>query len=364
MSTPAIHAGISADQNIRYPQVIDLALLERQLDGTHPFVRSFKVDAPCVALDVLPNDAAIERCVTTDLSVDLLASVRGAYVHLATSSSTSVTVVAVSHDQAEDIADEMRQRLEPIETDTVRVRVWHHRNGPGPAWDDRHIAAPHWQTIRRNYPSPVRRALDRLTAAEEPEASGKLVLWHGPPGTGKTTALRSLVRAWAPWCDVQYLTDPERFFTDADYMTRVLTTATSATRGATLTRAGEPDARWRLVVAEDSDEYLRASARRDAGAALGRLLNLVDGILGQGRKVLVLLTTNEEVSRLHPALVRPGRCLAEVEFPPFGPEHASRWLGAPVARPMTLAELLEKRGDITRLAGGNSESSATTGQYL
>ena len=48
----------------------------------------------------------------------------------------------------------------------------------------------------------------------------------------------------------------------------------------------------------------------------------------------------------------------------LSPEQASRWLGVPVARPMTLAELLEKRGDITRLAGGNSERRATTGQYL
>lgn len=52
---------------------------------------------------------------------------------------------------------------------------------------------------------------------------------------------------------------------------------------------------WRLIVAEDSDDYLRASARRDAGAGLSRLLNLTDGILGQGFNVLVLITTNEEL---------------------------------------------------------------------
>ncbi len=117
------------------------------------------------------------------------------------------------------------------------------------------------------------------------------------------------------------------------------------------------------MVAEDSDEYLRASARRDAGAALGRLLNLADGILGQGMNVLVLLTTNEETSRLHPALIRPGRCLAAVEFPPFDAAHAGEWLGGHVEQPMTLAELLERRGDLRRV-GVAGASSERIGQYL
>jgi ATP-dependent 26S proteasome regulatory subunit len=69
-----------------------------------------------------------------------------------------------------------------------------------------------------------------------------------------------------------------------------------------------------LIVAEDSDEFLRLSARREAGAALGRLLNLTDGILGQGSNTLILLTTNELLENLHPALIRPGRCLAQIEF--------------------------------------------------
>ena len=101
-------------------------------------------------------------------------------------------------------------------------------------------------------------------------------------------------------------------------------------------------------MAEDTDEYLRASVWRDAGAALGDRLNLADGILGQGMNVLVLLTTNEETSRLHPASVRPGRCLAEVEFSAFDPFEASRiGPGNDAHHAMTLAELLEKRGDLS-----------------
>jgi ATP-dependent 26S proteasome regulatory subunit len=57
-------------------------------------------------------------------------------------------------------------------------------------------------------------------------------------------------------------------------------------------------------------------------------LNLVDGILGQGLRLLVLVTTNEPLRQLHPAIVRPGRCAARVEFSRFSPTEAREWLRA------------------------------------
>src|SRR5262249_22165954 len=80
-------------------------------------------------------------------------------------------------------------------------------------------------------------------------------------------------------------------------------------------RAEEDDdepRRWRLLLLEDCDELIRGEAKRSTGQSLSRLLNLTDGLLGQGRDVLVAITTNEDVARLHPAVVRPGRCLARI----------------------------------------------------
>jgi hypothetical protein len=76
----------------------------------------------------------------------------------------------------------------------------------------------------------------------------------------------------------------------------------------------------------------------------------------------VLLTTIEEMSRVHPALIRPGRCLAATEFTEFSPTEASHWLGRDVGRPMTLAELLQDRGDLAMI--GHAEETASTGQFL
>ncbi len=105
--------------------------------------------------------------------------------------------------------------------------------------------------------------------------------------------------------------------------------------------------------------------------ALSRLLNLTDGILGQGRKVLVAITTNEDLHRLHPAVTRPGRCLAQVEVGPFPPAEAAHWLRASgqghqnvaFASPVTLAELYALRSG-RKDAADIYRAPEAVGQYL
>jgi len=77
----------------------------------------------------------------------------------------------------------------------------------------------------------------------------------------------------------------------------------------------------------DTGELLAKDAKRSSGQALSRLLNVCDGLIGQGLRILVLITTNEELGALHPAIVRPGRCYANIEFEKFDENEALQWLG-------------------------------------
>ena len=90
----------------------------------------------------------------------------------------------------------------------------------------------------------------------------------------------------------------------------------------------EQEPPWRVLVLEDAGELIQADARAAAGQGLSRFLNVVDGLIGQGLRVLVLVTTNEEVRKLHPAVARPGRCAANIEFGPLPASEASAWLEA------------------------------------
>ena len=86
-------------------------------------------------------------------------------------------------------------------------------------------------------------------------------------------------------------------------------------------------AKSRMLILEDCDELIAASAKERSGQGLARLLNLTDGLLGQGRSILVALTTNEPLTQLHPAIVRPGRCIAQIEVGKLSASERWQWLG-------------------------------------
>src|ERR671934_2338409 len=89
-----------------------------------------------------------------------------------------------------------------------------------------------------------------------------------------------------------------------------------------------PAKHWRLLVLEDTGELLTPDAKSIIGQGLSRFLNVVDGLIGQGLRVLVLVTTNEEIRGLHPAVARPGRCAANIDFVALAPDEARAWLAA------------------------------------
>ena len=60
------------------------------------------------------------------------------------------------------------------------------------------------------------------------------------------------------------------------------------------------------------------------------------------RNALIGITTNEDLASLHPAVVRPGRCLASIEVGRLPYPEAVAWLGSPAGISpdgATLAEL-------------------------
>lgn len=247
--------------------------------------------------------------------------------------------VASSAEAAWSAVARMRAQWPAVKYDrddgSIFMRFWF-QSPQGPISSSRRIVVPKWPEIECNYAAD----LTGLMARKELEsARGKLILWHGVPGTGKTYAIRAMARQWSDWAQFEYVVDPEQFFGSAQYMMTVLLNGGGETPVAS--SGTVPESPWRVLVLEDAGELLEMDAKIRTGQGLSRLLNLSEGLVGQGLKVALLITTNEKLGDLHPAVSRPGRCLAEVEFKALPKAHASEWLGAEVDRPMTLAELYQ-----------------------
>jgi ATPase family protein associated with various cellular activities (AAA) len=300
---------------------------------------------------------AYENAVFEENGVLFLVNRGGSFINVSAAAADSAAL-----DQALKSLRERFPLPDPSSSNDVPVTFWTYTpHGPQPSW--RAIGVPSWDDIRDNYSSSTKQALGELMRDFQPAHGGQLILWHGAAGTGKTFALRALAWEWREWCQLHYIVDPDSFFGEhADYLMSVLLQegppmmishrgvvpmmGYSAMQFVEDGDGGDDEGQqaWRILVLEDTGELLAADARDVMGQALSRFLNVVDGLIGQGLRILVLVTTNEEVRTLHPAVARPGRCAADIDFTPLSGEEASKWLHRHSledgrAEPRTLASL-------------------------
>lgn len=300
----------------------------------------------------LPDDAIVERS-TVESSRWLTLQLRGDYwigLLNISAANAALEVFATTPTRAAMTAEAIRSSLkhEVVQQNYVSFKVW-------TADDDnnRRMREQRWASIDENYPKATRDKLAQLMALQQgARRGGKIIIWHGEPGTGKTNALRALMTEWS-WARAEIVSDPEMLTARTDYLNRLID-------------RGTRDHRTRLIVIEDSDSLLVEGGRGGSRSpGMARLLNVADGLLGIHQDLIFLFTTNAPPSQLDAALSRPGRCLAHIKFNRFEPAEIVQLFGEDIPDPktsMTLAEIWGSRYEQVNIF--DDSHPAQRGQYL
>lgn len=172
-----------------------------------------------------------------------------------------------------------------------------------------------------NYTAAIHEGLNEIVEdLKSPLPNGKLTILEGPPGTGKTFLVRSLISEISnaffvivPPSMVGKLGDPSII----PVLLRLKSKDDDLSDEELMEKAHEAvDSNPIVIIVEDADDCL---VKREAGdmASISTVLNLTSGILGDLLDVRIIATTNRKKTELDDALVRENRLSYHLEVGPL-----------------------------------------------
>jgi len=179
-------------------------------------------------------------------------------------------------------------------------------------------------SIDKYYRKEFKPTHDHIVDSLKKNESG-LYLFHGEPGTGKTTYIKYLASIinrdmiYVPVAFIDSLVDPS-------FLPALL------------------KKRHSILVIEDAEKALLAREPGDSSSLVSAILNITDGIMGNVFSISVIATYNSRRQDIDKALLRKGRLKGEHKFEKLDIEQCQQILDENkinyVAKePMTLAEI-------------------------
>jgi len=179
--------------------------------------------------------------------------------------------------------------------------------------------------LDHNYNDDLLQSHRRIISLMKKNEQSGLYLFHGEPGTGKSTYIRYLLHSIGK--KVCFMPPGLAENLESPALAKFLLGYRNS-----------------IFIIEDA-ENLIASRNVNKSSAISMMLNLTDGLLGDSLGIQVIATCNTNIANIDPAFLRKGRLLQLLEFKALTPVKATALLeklghtGVVVNRPMTLAEI-------------------------
>ena len=150
------------------------------------------------------------------------------------------------------------------------------------------------ESIAANYtPDVANQTRELMTGLRD--VSNGIAIMHGPPGTGKTHLIRAILTECVKERTPVVCNPPLEFLTKMGMLAQVMTRFESS-----------------LVVLEDLGDVLAKTSPTEHIQVYSNLLNVTDGLLSLLSNSIVLMTFNTTIDGINEAILRPGRCLANI----------------------------------------------------
>lgn len=163
-----------------------------------------------------------------------------------------------------------------------------------------------------------------------------IILFHGDPGTGKTSYIKYLTRL---------ITEKEILFIPPSM-------AESLSEPSIIPFLMEH--KNSILIIEDAEKVISDRALNGSSVGVSNILNITDGILGDCVNIQIIATFNMKREKIDNALLRKGRLICEHKFEPLSVEDSNKLLKhlgkeKTVDKPTTLADIYNIDEELVRV---------------